>query len=345
MDLGILLSDVPREIDPADQLRDLLRLVEAAQEAGFNHIAIGQHFLYGDLRWLQPVPLLARLAAEVDPSVRLVTQVLVVPFYHPVLLAEELATLDIVTEGRLIFGGGLGYRREEFDHLEVPYAERAARTDEAIELIRTLWTEDEVTFHGRFWSLDGVQTHIRPVQQPHPPIWIGGHSLAGARRAGRLGDGYAIPPETTVAEARERLALVEEGFAARGREPTPQPLRRNVWIGDTREDALAGYAAAAQGRYVAYAQRGLDLYEVSDLEQDFLASVADHAVLGTADEVVAQLLDIVTTLPVEPLLLRPQWPSMTTDQAIEVIGLMGSSVVPALAEVASRARLGDGGDA
>jgi alkanesulfonate monooxygenase SsuD/methylene tetrahydromethanopterin reductase-like flavin-dependent oxidoreductase (luciferase family) len=85
--VGLLLSDVPTSVSPSQQFRDVLRIVEAAQANDFTYIAIGQHFLYGDLRWLQPVPLLARLAAEVGPDVRLVTQIMIAPLYHPVLLA------------------------------------------------------------------------------------------------------------------------------------------------------------------------------------------------------------------------------------------------------------------
>src|ERR1044072_2700237 len=123
--MGLLLSDVPKSVTPAQQFKDVLRIVEAAQPNGFTYIAIGQHFLYGELRWLQPVPLLARLAAEVDPDVKLVTQIMIAPLYHPVILAEEIATLDIVTEGRLIFGAGLGYRGQEFDYFGVAYKQRA----------------------------------------------------------------------------------------------------------------------------------------------------------------------------------------------------------------------------
>src|SRR4028118_720551 len=151
--VGMLLSDVPSSVPPAQQFDDVRRIVAAAQQAGMTYIAIGQHFLYGDLRWLQPVPLLARLAAECDREARLATQstiahvehpglhgpgsagggrraarVLVPPGYHPVLVAEELATLDVVTEGRLVFGAGIGYRPPEVQHLRVPFKERAART-------------------------------------------------------------------------------------------------------------------------------------------------------------------------------------------------------------------------
>jgi alkanesulfonate monooxygenase SsuD/methylene tetrahydromethanopterin reductase-like flavin-dependent oxidoreductase (luciferase family) len=334
--VGLLLSDVPASIPPAQQFSDVRRIVAAAQRNDFTYIVIGQHFLYGDLRWLQPVPLLARLAADVDPHVRLATQIIIAPLYHPVLLAEEIATLDVVTEGRLIFGAGLGYRAEEFDFLDVPYRQRASRMDESLELMRRLWTEDEVTHHGRYWHLDAVKPHLKPVQQPHPPIWIGAHSLAGARRAGRFGDGYACPPETPVHEVAERYRAVAEGFAARGKEFGPQPLRRNVLVADSREDAVVEYARVAQGRYLTYAQRGLTVMAGTNMEEDFAAAVAGHAVIGTPEQVTRQLVDLVTTLPVDPLLVRPQWPTMDADETIAAINRLGKEVVPALRAVTPR---------
>jgi alkanesulfonate monooxygenase SsuD/methylene tetrahydromethanopterin reductase-like flavin-dependent oxidoreductase (luciferase family) len=334
--VGLLLSDAPAALSPARQFKDVVRIVHAAQRNGFTYVAIGQHFLYGDLRWLQPVPLLARLAAEVGPEVKLVTQIMIAPLYHPVLLAEEIATLDVVTEGRLVFGVGLGYRPEEFDYLGVPFKERAARLDESLVLMKRLWTEEEVDFTGRFWSLTGVKPHLRPVQQPHPPIWIGGHSLAGARRAGRLGDGYACPPETPVPDAAERYAAVRDGFAARGKPFGPQPLRRNVLVADTREQAIVEYARVAQGRYLTYAARGLDVMADTDLVDDFANAVAGHAVLGTPEQVTAQLVDLVRTLPVDPLLVRPQWPTMDADETIAAIDRLGREVVPAIRAVPPR---------
>jgi alkanesulfonate monooxygenase SsuD/methylene tetrahydromethanopterin reductase-like flavin-dependent oxidoreductase (luciferase family) len=312
------------------------RIVEAAQRNDFTYIAIGQHFLYGDLRWLQPVPLLARLAADVDANVRLVTQILIAPLYHPVMLAEEIATLDVVTEGRLVFGAGLGYRAEEFDYLDVPYKQRAGRMDESLELMIKLWTEDEVTFSGKYFQLEGVTPHLRPVQQPYPPIWIGAHSLAGARRAGRFGDGYACPPETPVHEVLERYAAVKEGFEARGKEFGPQPLRRNVLVADSREEAIVEYARVAQGRYLTYAERGLDVMADTNMEEDFAAAVAGHAVLGSPEQVTQQLVDLVTTLPVDPLLVRPQWPTMDADETIAAINRLGKEVVPTLRSVEPR---------
>lgn len=329
--VGMLLSDVPTSVSPARQFDDVRRIVDVAQRNGLTYIAIGQHFLYGDLRWLQPVPLLARLAADCDPETRLVTQIMIAPLYHPVMLAEELATLDVVTEGRLIFGAGIGYRPEEFDYLGVPFKERAARTDEILELLVKLWTEDEVTHHGRFWQLEGVRPHLKPVQSPHPPIWVGAQSVAGARRAGRFGDAFPVTPEATYDEIEERFAVVRQGFAARGKPFGPQPVRRNVLVADSRDEALIEYARVAKGKYVSYAEKGMGAAgSAADLDRDFLSSVAAHAVAGSAEEVVAELTELCTRFPVDPLLLRPQWPSMTADETIAAIERLGKEVVPAI---------------
>lgn len=332
--VGMLLSDVPSSVTPQQQFKDILRIVDAAQEAGMTYIAIGQHFLYGDLRWLQPVPLLARLAAHVEPHVRLATQIMVGPLYHPVMLAEEIATLDIVTEGRLVFGVGLGYRPEEFDYFGVPYKERGKRLNETLEIVKRLWTEDEVTHNGEFWQLDKVKPHIKPVQDPHPTMWVGGHAIPGVRRAGKYADGFACPPETPLYEIADRYAVVEEEFAKRNKAFTPQPLRRNTMIAETDIKAAEEYARVAQGRYITYTQRGLDVMDQSELQRDFMKAVAGHAVVGTSETVTQRLVEIVTSLPVEPLLLRPQWPTMSADEAIAGIRTLAEQVIPAITALA-----------
>ena len=309
----------------------MLRIVEAAQANGFTYIAIGQHFLYGELRWLQPVPLLARLAAEVDPHVRLVTQIMIAPLYHPVMLAEEIATLDVVTEGRLVFGAGLGYRPEEFDYLDVPYKQRAGRFDESLELMKRLWTEETVTLHGKYWQLDDVHPHLFPVQQPHPPIWIGAHAIPGVRRAAKYGDAYACPPETPKHEVARRYAIVHgrlrrAGQGVRAAAAAPQlPGRRHPRGGDR------GVRAGRPGPLPHLCQQGPRRHEGQATSRTSSPRPSSgHAVIGTPDEVVAKLTDYVTTLPVDPLLLRPQWPTMDGDETIAAIDRLGSDVVPAM---------------
>jgi alkanesulfonate monooxygenase SsuD/methylene tetrahydromethanopterin reductase-like flavin-dependent oxidoreductase (luciferase family) len=328
--MGLLLSDVPKSVTPAQQFKDVLRIVEAAQQNGFTYIAIGQHFLYGELRWLQPVPLLARLAAEVGPDVKLVTQIMIAPLYHPVMLAEEIATLDVVTEGRLV------YRAEEFDYFGIPFKERAGRFDESLELMKRLWTEDEVTHHGKYWQLEDVKPHLHPVQDPHPPIWIGAHAIPGVKRCAKYGDAYACPPETPMHEIAERHQIVMDGFAERGKEFTAQPLRRNCLVADSRDEAVVEFARVAQGRYLTYANKGLDVMKDTDLENEFAKAVSGHAVIGTPDDVVATLTDYVEKLPVDPLLLRPQWPTMDGDETVAAINRLGKEVVPAMLPLEAR---------
>jgi alkanesulfonate monooxygenase SsuD/methylene tetrahydromethanopterin reductase-like flavin-dependent oxidoreductase (luciferase family) len=334
--VGLLLSDVPKTVSPRQQFHDILRVVEAAQRNGFTYITIGQHFLYGELRWLQPVPLFARLAAECEPHVRLVTNIMIAPLYHPVMLAEEIATLDVVTEGRLIFGAGLGYRPEEFDYLGIPFKQRAGRFDESLELMKKLWTQDTVTHHGRYWTLDDVHPHLFPVQQPHPPVWIGAQARPGLERCGRYGDGYLCPPETPKDEIAERFGVVRDGFGARGKEFGPQPLRRNVWVADSGEQAIADYERVARSRYLSYADKGFDAMSAESLTKEFRETVANHAVVGSPGDVVEELTEYVTELPVDPLLLRVQWPSMSVEETLAQVDRLGREVVPAIRALAPR---------
>ena len=139
MDVGMLISDLPTRLRPGRPLRPpcCARSRPRSETGPLKYLSDRwQHFVFPDSRWLQPVPLLARLAAEVDPDVRLVTTVMIAPVYPPVLLAEELATLDIVSEGRLIVGLGAGYMREEYAAFGVPFEERFARLEECIARAR-----------------------------------------------------------------------------------------------------------------------------------------------------------------------------------------------------------------
>ncbi|MFB3819595.1 MAG: LLM class F420-dependent oxidoreductase [Candidatus Methylomirabilales bacterium] len=130
-------------------------------------------------------------AAGLTRRVRVGSSILVLPQRNPVLVAKAVATLDVLTGGRVILAVGVGWLKEEFEALGVrSFAERGAVTDEYIRLLRALWTEEWPSFRGRFYTLEEVRFFPKPVQRPHPPIWIGGHTPPALRRAGRLGDGW-----------------------------------------------------------------------------------------------------------------------------------------------------------
>jgi len=190
-----------------------------AEEAGFESIWVGDHVALprearGDTEArLDAVTALAYLAA-VTTRVRLGFGVLVLPQRQPVLMAKQITSIDVLSGGRVIVGIGAGYVEPELRATGVPLAERGARTDEYLAAMRELWTSPEPTFDGRFVSFDGVFQTPRPVQKPHPPVVVGGHSDAAMRRAVRSANGwygvYVDLAET--AELLARLRAVVAGF-------------------------------------------------------------------------------------------------------------------------------------
>ncbi|MFQ5698318.1 MAG: LLM class F420-dependent oxidoreductase [Myxococcota bacterium] len=177
-----------------------LRVARAAEAAGFESVWTGEHVVLPDPRvppspasprfpMLDPGTLLAYLAGATS-RLRLGTGVVILPQRNPLVLAKQLATLDRVSEGRLIFGVGVGYLRPEFEALGVSFADRGERTDEYLEAIRALWTHEKPAYQGRFVAFSGVDAQPRPVQKPHPPIVIGGHSRGALRRAVRRAEGW-----------------------------------------------------------------------------------------------------------------------------------------------------------
>jgi probable F420-dependent oxidoreductase len=178
----------------------MVRVARAAEEAGLESVWTGEHIVLPDPQappspaaprtpFLDTSVALAHLAAHTE-RIRLGTGIIILPQRNAVELAKELASLDVVSNGRLIFGLGAGYLEPEFRALGAPFEERGAVTDEAIDVLRALWTQDAPRFEGRFHHFDGIDAHPRPVQRPHPPIIVGGMSRPAARRAARRGNGW-----------------------------------------------------------------------------------------------------------------------------------------------------------
>ena len=333
MEIGVILGDVRTSVSPRDHLDQLLRQVEAAQRNGLTYITIGHHYLYGDLRWLQPVPTLARLAAELDEHVTLATTIIQAPLYHPVALAEELATLDIMSRGRLVVGIGAGYRSDEFTALGVDFTQRFAMLDESVALMKRLWTEDHITHTGRFWQLDDARPHIQPWQQPHPPLWVGAMGPVGVRRSARLGDGWPVTPETKIPDMVRLLSLYEDERERLGKPQVRHPLRREIVPAATTGAAFERFEYMAKERLVAYAQRQLATRDAGELTSSFREVAAKETFIGTPDECVAQIRELAAVVPVDPILVRAQWPHLTGDEVVAYLDDLGRDIVPAVREI------------
>lgn len=193
---------------------------------------------------LDPTAALAYVAA-VTRRVRLGVSVLLMPFYAPVVLAKQLATLDVLSAGRLDVGLGLGWSRDEYEAAGAPWDRRGARADEFLRVLRAAWTEDEVEFAGEFYRVPRSRIAPKPVQKPHPPLLLGGYAEGVFRRAVELADGYTggnIPPAdlARVVTRLRRLAV------ERGRDPAALPIVCRRRLGGTLAEIrgdLERYAA------------------------------------------------------------------------------------------------------
>ena len=204
---------------------------QAAEARGFESLWTGEHVVLPDPReapspappefpMLHPSTSLAFLAG-VTETVKLGTGIVLIAQRNPVVLAKEMASLDVVSSGRLLLGIGAGYLHQEFDALGIPFAERGARTDEAIEVMRALWMQDKPAFDGRFTQFSNIDAQPRPAQPGGPPIVVGGTSEAALKRAVRSAQGwygFALNVEQTgqVLERLRQLADEVERPAALG---------------------------------------------------------------------------------------------------------------------------------
>lgn len=185
---------------PLGQPDPMTQVLQRLDQAGFESAWTGEHVVVIDPQEPpSPVPpefpmldTVASLsfAAGITKNLRLGSGIILLAQRNPVVLAKELSSVDVLSNGRLLFGVGVGYVQREFEAIGVPYAERGARVSEHIEAIRALWTQDKPSFDGEFTQFSGIQSKPSPIQTPHPPIIIGGMSTAGYRRAVTHGDGW-----------------------------------------------------------------------------------------------------------------------------------------------------------
>jgi alkanesulfonate monooxygenase SsuD/methylene tetrahydromethanopterin reductase-like flavin-dependent oxidoreductase (luciferase family) len=255
MEVGYQVGQVVERgtLDPQQQWKDQLEQFRASRDAGFDIYCWAHHYLIDPMQHFQPLPVLARLAAE-PGDMKLATSVLLLPLLNPVDVAEQVATLDHIAEGRFILGLGLGYGPEECEAFGTSMSERAGRSTEALALMKRLWTEDEVTHHGRYFQVTDARPTARPYQQPYPKIWLAAMSDPAVRRVGREGHILFIGPAQPFETIRRQVDLYRETLAEQGH-PVPEEMVvvREFFCAGSRDEALdrAARVSRRSTRYTA----------------------------------------------------------------------------------------------
>ena len=273
--------------------------VVEADRLGFAHMFMVEHHFTGHGQVSASMTLLAYLAAKTK-TIRLGTAVVVLPWHNPVLIAEQAATLDLLTGGRFDFGVGKGYRQAEFDGFCIPIDEASERFDEAIAIIRKAWTtQGRFSHHGKRWHYDDILVEPEPLQRPHPPLWLAAGSASSIRRAAREGFNLLLDQLAQTDQIGQRIALFKAECANAGRTydasmvATARPLQM-----------IHSEAERAE----AYATRKRVIGTIGDLARDKLADrVEDDTapLLGTPDEVIARLRQLEAVGATNILLVDP----------------------------------------
>jgi alkanesulfonate monooxygenase SsuD/methylene tetrahydromethanopterin reductase-like flavin-dependent oxidoreductase (luciferase family) len=240
---------------------------------------------------LQLIPFLSRLAAEAGPMTG-VAGILLLALHNPIEVAECMASLDDIWRGNFVFGIGLGYRDVEFDAFKVPRGQAVRRFEQGLEVVKRLWTEDKVSVDNDVCTLSNVTLTCRPVQRPHPPVWVAANNDAAVRRAARLGDAWFVNPHATMATITRQMAVYRAELGRLGK-PFPRvlPLIKEIYCAKDTATALEMAGPYLANKYRTYAAWGQDTVMPGGetFRQPFESLLRDRFVLGSPEECYAQL--------------------------------------------------------
>ena len=328
MQFGVSLTGMgqqPMDTDMRQSFQEIVEYVRTARQLGFDFFYQGQHYLTAPYQQLQTLPLLARLSAEAEGMGIVAT--LLVPLHHPVDLAERITTMDIITNGRFALAAALGYRDEEYSAFGVPRNRRVSRYLECLDVMRRLWTEEEVTHQGEHFRLEGAQMTIRPIQQPHPPIWVAANGDAAIQRAARRGLTWYVNPHATYTSIKRQIELYHETAAAVGSAaPQDLPIARELYVAETREQALADAAPFLGGKYAAYAQWGQDKAMDEEFSDAFTELAQDRFIIGDPEDCIGEI-EKLRELGMSHGSFRMMWPGMDLRRGLRNLELFADRVM------------------
>ena len=224
--------------DMAQRFEDVKAQVRLADRLGFDDLLTGMHYASAPFQQYQQIPLLARLMAETE-RMRIITGIVLLSLHKPLDMAEQLACLDVMSGGRLVFGAGLGYRDVEFKGFGTTQQERVDRLVENLNAIKRLWTEDNVSIKGSHFELVDATVSLKPLQKPMPPIWLGANADAAVRRAAALADTWFINPHQRMETIARQLSIYHQALEELDKPPPAElPLMRELFVAGSRDEAI-----------------------------------------------------------------------------------------------------------
>jgi probable F420-dependent oxidoreductase len=316
-------------IEGGHYYREALEEVTRAEDLGFDSVWMEEHHSVTNHYWPSPLPVLAGFATRTSRMV-LGTDIIVAAFHHPVRLAEDVAMLDVISNGRLVLGIAIGYKPDEFALYGVELEKRGARFEEQLAIMKGLWTQEQIQFKGTYYTLEG-RLEPKPVQKPHPPVWIGGWGDITLRRAATLADNWIPGPTADLT----RLLAGKKQFLERRRAaglaaPTEWPLTRDVIIADTdqraRELAEEHIMVAYRREYAGgWRHPFIDASIATDLDK----LMEDRFIIGGPEQCVRRLRSFVEQYGMTHLICRMFFPGMPHAHIMRGLELLAREVIPA----------------
>lgn len=322
--------------DPYRTFRETLDQIKLAESVGFDAALITEHHIVETGYFPAPLVTCAALATATS-TIRLGSGVLLLPLYEPLHVAEHGALVDIVSNGRFVLGVGYGYRQEEFDAFRVSLADRGPRMNEGVRAIRALWTDDVTNFDGKIFQYKNVVQRPKPLQDPHPPIWMAAKQEGAVRLAGRIADAWFADPVTPFSVQKKRLAAYKDSLA-KANKPTSGfdfPVYREAYVAETDEQA---WEEARDGVMFIY-QEYLDWGHLLDDEGQPVAPGTPGAldmlrkrfIIGSPETCIREAHRVKEELDGTNLVMRMKFPGISQEKVLNSIRMWGEQVLPAIA--------------
>ena len=325
------IADPPRGEHLDRCIDEVIAEAQLAESVGFDSCFFGEH--HQDKDGFLPSPLIVATAvAARTRTLRVGTSVILLPLHHPVRLAEDVITLDLVSKGRLVVGVGIGYQPADFDAYAVPMDERRARFEESFEILRLAFAGESFSFRGKHYAFDDVRITPRPYQTSGPPLWIGASVPAAARRAGRIADGFVGTPSTGMENARSLATIYKDAAKEAGR-PAQVVQMRDAWVARSRAEADQVYGPHVMTAYKYYWDNKLAEFRSIPAGTPFTLEhlAPDRLILGDPETCVREFKRWREATGAEYFLLRLRHAHSggpPHEQIMETIRLFGERVLP-----------------